>query len=129
MVRIEEGGTYVAAIARSGVSARGDWELIQVRDNSVRGVTVWPENKPTGIQQGDEFVVERITAIKLGARKIKGEWKDDFSIEAIVRKTDGASVYDFDIDDFADNPPTSDDPFGSSVNLIDLGGDDGTLPF
>ncbi len=128
MVRIEEGGTYTAAIARTGVSSRGDWELVQVRDKGVKGITIWPENKPTGIQQGDEFIVEKITAVKFGARQIKGEWKDDISVEAVLRKTTTVNNFEFDIDNFADDAPADSNPFGNQ-NLIDLGDDDGTLPF
>lgn len=124
MVKIEKGGVYTASIVRKGVSSRGDWELIQVRDRGTRSITVWPENKPTGIEQGDEFTVEEILVVKNGARQVKGEWRDDMSIEAIVRKTETVNRYDFDIDSMTE-PDTTDSPLFREL----VGDDDGDLPF
>lgn len=127
MVKVEKGGTYRAAIARSGVSSRGDWELVQVRDKGTKSITIWPENKPTGIEQGDEFVVKEITEVKLGARQVNGVWKDDFSVGAILEKTQTVNDYDFDIDSFA-NPDADDSPF-KSTNFVEIGNDETGLPY
>lgn len=129
MVKIEKGGTYKAAIARSGVSSRGDWEVIQVRDKGTKSISIWPENKPTGIEQGDEFIVKEITEVKLGARQYAGTWKDDYSVGAIVEKTTTVNNFDFSIDDVFDDAPAGGNPFGNAINLVDLGDDEGELPF
>lgn len=125
MVKIEKGGVYTATIARTGVSSRGDWELIQVRDKGTRSITIWPENKPTGIEQGDEFIVEEILVVKNGARKMSdGSWREDCSVEAVVRKTNTVNRYDFDIDSMTE-PDTTDSPLFKEL----VGDDGGDLPF
>lgn len=116
MIHLEEGKTYTASMVRSGTSERGDWEMLKIIDKK-NDLTVWPDNRPSGVEEGGEFEVVRITGIKYGPRKNRqGVWQKEASVTAIVKpfKSAGAT---FTIDD-ADG----DVPFEMSGNPFDPGG-------
>jgi len=120
MVKLEKGGQYRAELVRSGVSQRGDWELIRVSDGKKKSITVWPDNKPSGVVEGGDFVIEEITTVKLGARKdSQGRWFDDVSIEGIVRPAKSVSMdYDTNLPFTIDDSPFDDDnPFAPGGSL------------
>jgi hypothetical protein len=127
MVRIQKGLTYTAKMVRSGVSSRGDWELIKVSDErGRRDITIWPENKPSGVQDGGQFVVEEITEVSYGARKRNDKWVEDVGVSAIVRPTSTPKDFGYTIDDVGENPFDS-DPFAKG-GVFELP-EDGQLPF
>ena len=113
-VSVEQGKIYTANMVRSGTSARGEWEMVTVKDKN-REITIWPDNRPTGLVDGDEFEVVDITGVKFGARKRQdGRWMDDCSCTAILKKA-STSSFSFNVDDIDNGelPWTMDDsPFG-----------------
>ena len=113
-VSVEKGKIYSANMVRSGTSTRGDWEMVKVRDKN-REITIWPDNRPTGLVDGDEFEVVDITGVKFGARKRQDDkWYDECTMTGILKKA-STSSFDFNVDNFEDGeiPWTmSDSPFG-----------------
>ena len=115
-VSVEKGKIYTANMVRSGTSARGDWEMVKVKDKT-KEITIWPDNRPTGLADGDEFEVVEITGVKFGARKRgDGRWQDDCSCTAILKKA-STSGLSFNIDEFDSGElpwKMDDNPFGMS---------------
>lgn len=100
-VSIEKGKIYTAAMVRSGTSTRGDWEMVKVKDKT-KEITIWPDNKPTGLSDGDEFEVVEISGMKYGARKRQdGRWQDDVSCTATL-KAASTNSFDFDVNNIDD---------------------------
>lgn len=100
-VNLEAGKIYKASLVRSGVSQRGDWEMVKVVEGR-KEITIWPDNKPTGVTEGGEFEIETISSVKYGARKRQnGTWQDDVSITATIKPA-STNSYDFDADSFDD---------------------------
>ena len=100
-VNLEVGKIYKAAMVRSGVSQRGDWEMVKVVEGR-KEITIWPDNKPTGLSDGDEFEITNISSVKYGARKRQnGNWQDDVSCTASL-KAASTSSYSFDENTFDD---------------------------
>lgn len=98
-VSVEKGKIYAANMVRSGTSARGDWEMVKVKDKN-KEITIWPDNRPTGLVDGDEFEVVDITGVKFGARKRQdGKWYEECSATAILKKA-STSSFDFNVDNF-----------------------------
>ena len=98
-VNLEVGKIYTANMVRSGVSQRGDWEMVKVVEGR-KEITIWPDNKPTGLTDGQEFEIEKITSVKYGARKRQnGNWMDDVSCTAIIKPA-STNSFDFDVDNF-----------------------------
>lgn len=103
MIRIEVGGVYKAHRVRSGTSEKGDWELVAVRAEGKerREVTLFIDNLPSGIKEGDKFRVRYIEAFTVNAQKdARGEWRNDRTSAVvnidIVEKADPCDV-DFDL--------------------------------
>lgn len=112
MIFLEKGKTYTAAMVRTGTSQRGDWEMVKIVDGK-NELTIWPDNKPSGVEEGGEFEVVEITGVKYGPRKNKqGVWQKEGSVTAILKpfKSAGAS---FTIDDVDGDVPfeVGDNPF------------------
>lgn len=100
-VSIEKGKIYTATMVRSGTSSRGDWEMVKVKDKN-KEITIWPDNKPTGLSDGDEFEIVDITGVKYGARKrTDGRWQDDVSCTAILKQS-STSSFNFNVDSIDD---------------------------
>ena len=100
-VSVEKGSIYTANMVRSGTSSRGDWEMVKVKDKT-KEITIWPDNRPTGLADGDEFEVVEITGVRFGARKRSdGGWRDDCSCTAILKKA-STTGFDFNADNFED---------------------------
>lgn len=115
MVELKIGETYEAHRVRSGSNDRGLWELISVRDagKSRKAITIWPDNKPSGVKEGGKFRVKVITSVKNSARQDpKGGWRDDVSITAEVEPLEVAcNPLDIDASDFDDSLFNDDNPF------------------
>lgn len=117
MIKLDLTSGFKAALVRSGVSSRGNWELIVVKEEGrgKRQITIWPTNAPSGVVEGNLFRIKNIPVVKYGARKDQnGNWRDDVSIEAEVESmsyTDNGSAFD-DLDDcpFA----MGEDPFANA---------------
>ena len=113
-VSVEKGSIYTAVMVRSGTSARGDWEMVKVKDKN-REITIWPDNRPTGLADGDEFEVVDITGVKFGARKRQdNKWYDECTMTGILKKA-STSSFDFNVDSFDDGElpwKMDDNPFG-----------------
>lgn len=112
-VNIEQGKIYTANMVRSGMSQRGDWEMVKVKDKN-KEITIWPDNRPTGLTDGDEFEIVDITGVKFGARKRQdNRWYDECSVTAILKKA-STSSFEFNADTFDDGElpwAMSDSPF------------------
>lgn len=115
---LEKGGIYTTTTVRSGTSTRGDWEMVKVKEK-MKEITIWPDNRPTGLSDGDEFEIVEITGVKYGSRKRgDGKWWDDVSITAVLKKA-STSSFDFNVDNIDDGelPWSMDDsPFGLPVD-------------
>ena len=103
MIKIKVGDVYKAHRVRTGTSAKGDWELVAVRAEGKerREVTLFIDNIPSGLKEGDTFRVRYIESFTVNAQKDqRGEWtKDKMSGEVnidIVEKADPCDV-DFDL--------------------------------
>lgn len=105
MIRIEVGGVYEAKRVRSGTSSKGDWELIVVKPDKKgerREVTLYVDNCPSGIREGDKFRVRYIESVSVNGNKgSNGEWLHDKTSMTvnidIVEKFDPCDV-DSDLD-------------------------------
>lgn len=78
MVKIEKGGEYSANKVRSGDNDRGHWELIVVKaeGRARQKLTIFPTNQPTGIQEGENFIIKEITGVAVKQKQDhNGEWK------------------------------------------------------
>lgn len=99
MVKVEKGGTYSAARARSGESSRGPWELVVVKaDGRARQkITIFPTNMPTGIQDGESFIVKEINGVEVKQKQDgNGEWRfTDTQVYAELER-----IKPVDLDDF-----------------------------
>ena len=129
MVKLDLMTGYKAERARSGDSSRGAWELIVVKENgrAKKEITIWVNNKPSGVTEGSMFRITRITSIKYGARRdSNNNWRDDVSVEADVEPmtyTDRSGGFE-ELDDMGDCPFTmDDDPFANSGSAFG-GGED-----
>lgn len=105
------GKCYTAQKHRSGISSRGEWELITSLDSNGRNeITIFVMNHPSGVNEGDTFGLETIRSIRVGYRKDKqGNWEKVVSVDADVRpvvqkSADLLDPFDFDL---------MDDPFDS----------------
>ena len=100
-VNLEVGKIYTAHMVRSGTSSRGDWEMVKVVEGR-KEITIWPDNKPTGLTDGSEFEIEEISSVKYGARKRQnGTWQDDVSCTATL-KAASTNSFDFNVDEIDD---------------------------
>ena len=115
-IEIEEGKIYRASFVTSGISQRGDWELVKVTDEKQRNeITIFPDNIPCGVQQGMEFEVVHIRSVKSGPKKRKdGSWREEASIKGTIKPAATSSFVTDDSDSIDDGelPWTIDNPFG-----------------
>ena len=116
MIKIDLMAEYKAERVRSGNSSRGPWELIVVRENgrAKKEITIWANNRPSGVTEGSMFRITKITSLKYGARRDgNNNWRDDVSIEADVEPASFTDPNGF--GDMDDCPFTmSDDPFANT---------------
>ena len=123
MVRIAKGEVYKAERVRSGNGAKGDWELIVVK-NGKDEITLWSTNAPSGVTEGGEFRIESIDNLAKKRVPYKDgkickdraakdvEWRTDVDANVTVKAV-GFSEAPFDFDDppfmFDDNPFADDE--------------------
>lgn len=114
MLKLDTQSGFKAERCRSGDSSKGSWELIVVRESgrAKKEITVWVNNRPSGITEGDMFRITNITSVKFGARRDQNNnWRDDVSIEADVESMSYTNVGV----EFEDLPFSMDgDPFANS---------------
>ena len=115
-VNLEVGKIYTANMVRSGVSSRGDCEMVKVKEGR-KEITIWPDNKPTGLEDGNEFEITAISGVKYGARKRQdGSWQDDVSCTATLKPA-STNSFDFNVDEIDNGElpwKMDDNPFGIS---------------
>lgn len=77
MIRVERGNVYTAFRYRSGISDKGRWEVIMVRESgpSKQEMTIFPANLPSGVSEGAKFKVKDILSVTRKKRKdAEGKW-------------------------------------------------------
>lgn len=87
MNKVEAGNIYTAAKQRSGETQRGAWELIAVtNERGKEEVTIFTRNIPSGVVEGQQFLVKEIHSATFRFRKDQNErWQPNISIEATVQ--------------------------------------------
>lgn len=66
-----------------------NYELIKVKGSGKdkKIIMLWAENRPTGIEEGDQFRVTEIRSIKYASKKDnRDNWVDEFYISCCVEK-------------------------------------------
>lgn len=125
-ITVEKGGQYTAHVVRSGTNARGNWEMIVTRDEKgKKEAVIFADNNPSGVIEGDNFILEEITSFSVGAKKGKdGVWRDTSNVTGKVKPVPRMQAFG------SDDPFGASDPFGSQATFTELtGDDDGQLPF
>ena len=89
-VLIKEGENYPAKDWRSGHGSKGPWAFFRVK--ATKGydqITVWAANPEQIVNPASVKIVE-IKAVDLKGRKDErtGKWYPDYSITAVLEKTD-----------------------------------------
>ena len=78
---------------RSGMHGSRPWEWIKVKGSGKdrKTITLWIENTPSGIEEGDWFRVKEIRDAKYKSMKDEktGEWQAEFSLTVTVEKAHG----------------------------------------
>ena len=105
MLELEKDGIYEALRVRSGTSVKGDWELIVVKADG-RGrqkITIFPDNKPSGVKEGGKLIVKEIHSVTVKATKnADGTFGADVTtVSATVKPCADIDGVD-DLDDFSD---------------------------
>ena len=97
MTELTVGQNYTAKKVIRGASAKGDWEMIAVRDYRDKNeIAIWARNRPSGVVEGQQFNVVAIHQVKWGFRKDKSErWQPSCTCEATVKPI--VSEFDTDI--------------------------------
>lgn len=89
MIRVEKGGVYTAYRFRSGVSERGRYEVVMVREDgrSKQEMTIFPAVVPSGLYEKCKFEVTDILGVSRKKRKdLNGAWTQvDVCVDAEVR--------------------------------------------
>ena len=84
---------YQAFKCRSGMHGTRPWEWIKVKGSGKdrKTITLWIENTPSGIEEGDWFRVKDIRDAKYKSMKDEktGEWQAEFSLTVTVEKAHG----------------------------------------
>ena len=84
---------YQAHKVCSGMHGARPWEWIKVKGSGKdrKTVTLWVENTPSGIEEGDWFRVKEIRDFKYKSQQDKrtGEWKPEDSLTVVVEKAQG----------------------------------------
>jgi hypothetical protein len=126
MIEIKVGEVYTAKRARSGESTRGAWQFVAVKEVDKNGkegrkeITVWVENKPVSIDEGDTFRITKIHSLKFASRKDNaGNWYDEVNCSADIEPVmSAAGAVNKGIDVYPHSSTT--------FNQLE---DDGELPF
>lgn len=108
MIKIEKDGIYRTVRVRSGTGERGDWELVAIADenNEKRQTTIFVENNPCGVTEGQLIKVKDIVSVKIGWKKDnKGGWKPDTTLSAVIEPI----ASDIEAPDDGELPWTTDD--------------------
>lgn len=112
------------------------WECIKVKGQGgdKKQITLWPVNIPTGIEEGDAFLVTSIDSFKYSSRKDNsGTWRDDISLNVSVERLGVApdaarqpktSSYEGRAPQWSPPPKAPDTPL-----FVELSADDEGLPF
>lgn len=81
-------GVATAAKVRKGTNDRGSWEMIVVKPQNKGGrtIVIFAENTPTGVVEGGDFRVDKITEVRAkSAKDANGNWtKTEIVARAVV---------------------------------------------
>jgi hypothetical protein len=117
-VRINVGEEYQIARFRSGISDRGAWEVITVKEEgrSKQEVTIFPDNVPSGAKEGCNIVIKSISGVTRKKKKDSmGNWTQvDVCINAEIEAVEPPKLE-------LEDEDTGDLPFawGDSTGLDD----------
>ena len=112
MIRVEKGNVYSAFRFRSGVSERGRWEIIMVRETgpSKQEMTIVPAEVPSGVAEGGQFKIKEIHRVDRKKKKdAEGKWTlTDVCITASIEPMKVGEVnldgdLPFDLDAYGDD--------------------------
>lgn len=85
MNSIKIGTEYTAESHKTGTGEKGDWECITLKDeNGKNPVTIFVTNRPSRVEEGSRFRIDRITGISSGVRKVDDRWLQSTKIFATV---------------------------------------------
>ena len=87
-IKISTAPTADAVVAQS-VKSGENWEMIKVKGTGKdrKTVTLWVDNRPSGIREGDSFKVTKIVDVKYASKQLQdGTWRDEFSMNVHVQK-------------------------------------------
>jgi len=76
-------------LVASHVGKGDSWEYVRVKGSGGdrKTITIWADNAPTGIEEGDAFRVTQINGVRYASRKdAKGEWRDEFHVNADIER-------------------------------------------
>ena len=95
MNKLEIGNVYTAVRQRTGTSANGDWELLATQDDRGNNdIAVFVANRPSNVQEGGKFRIEKILAVSYGNKKDNsGNWRASISINAEVTAVQSYSQF------------------------------------
>lgn len=78
MERIERGSVFTALSVKSGETNKGDWELINVAMKGSQQFTIFVENRPCGVKDGDKFTIKDIKAVEVCYKNVTAQKKKLF---------------------------------------------------
>lgn len=84
-----------AASVKSGTGAGGAWELVTAKGSGKdrKRINLWIANHPSGIQEGDSFIVKDVVAFKYSSKKnARDEWKEEIALTVNVSPVSGVSA-------------------------------------
>lgn len=72
------------------VGSGGEWSFVRVKGSNGdrKTITIWIDNG-VKLKEGEQFRVTSIRAIRYASRQVKGEWRDEFSLNASIEKVGG----------------------------------------
>lgn len=116
-VKILIGEEYPIARFRSGISDRGAWEVITVKEEgrSKQEVTIFPDNVPSGAKEGGNIVIKNISGVTRKKKKDSmGNWTQvDVCINAEIEAVEPPKL---DVDEDMTDLPFA---WGDSAGLDD----------
>ena len=94
MIYIKPNGRepYQAHKVCSGMNGSRPWEWIKVKGSGKdrKTVTLWIENTPSGIEDGDWFRVKEIRDFKFKSKQDRnGVWQPEHSLTVVIEKAHG----------------------------------------
>lgn len=90
MIEVKPGSVFTASVHKKGVSQGGEWEFVSIKEEKGRKtMTVWASNIPSGVEEGQPFIVEKIDRVKYGSRKVADKWFDEVTITAVIKPAVG----------------------------------------